>query len=63
MQSVHYVVIIISLVAVVAVLAVGLVGMFRNKEFNRKHGNTLMRARVATQLFAVVVIALYYFMY
>lgn len=63
MQSVHYVVMIVSVIAVFAVLAVGLIGMFRNTEFNRKYGNTLMRARVATQLFAVIVIALYYFMY
>jgi hypothetical protein len=54
---------IVAVIAVFVVLAVGLIGMFRNKEFNRKYGNTLMRARVVTQLFAVILIALYYFMY
>ena len=63
MQSVLYVLMFVAVAAVFVVLAIGLIGMFRNKEFNRKYGNILMRARVVTQLFAVIVIALYYFMY
>jgi hypothetical protein len=61
MKSVLFVLVVIAVVAVVAVLATGLIGMFQNKEFNRKYGNLLMRARVATQLIAVILIALYLF--
>ena len=50
----------IALVAVLAVLAVGIVAMLRGGDFNRKHGNKLMRARVAAQALAIaLVFALY----
>jgi len=61
MKSILFVLMIIAIVAVFLVLAVGVFGMFRNTEFNRKYGNVLMRARVATQLIAIVLIALYLF--
>jgi hypothetical protein len=46
----------IALFAVVAVLATGLVGFAVGGEFNRKYSNKLMRLRVATQAFAVLVL-------
>jgi hypothetical protein len=50
----------IALIAVLMVLAVGVVAMLRGGEFNRKYGNRLMRARVAMQAMAVVLVfALY----
>lgn len=46
----------LALVAVVAVLAMGLVSFAAGGEFNRKYANKLMRLRVATQAFAVLIL-------
>tara|TARA_R110000868_G_scaffold42479_8_gene143664 strand:- start:1276 stop:1488 length:213 start_codon:yes stop_codon:yes gene_type:complete len=46
----------VALVAVVLVLATGLVGFVAGGEFNRKYANKLMRLRVATQAFAVIIL-------
>jgi hypothetical protein len=46
----------LALVAVVGVLATGLAAFAAGGEFNRKYGNKLMRLRVATQAFAVLVL-------
>jgi uncharacterized membrane protein len=48
----------IAMLATLAVLAVGLIGFFQGGEFNRKYGNKLMRARVALQFIAVVLLIL-----
>ena len=48
----------IAMLATLAVLVVGLVGFFRGGEFNAKYGNRLMRARVAFQAVALVLLAL-----
>ena len=45
--------VIIALGATLAVLLAGVVAMARGGDFNRKWGNTLMRARVAMQALAV----------
>ncbi|MSO80289.1 MAG: twin transmembrane helix small protein [Alphaproteobacteria bacterium] len=45
-----------TLLAVVGVLAAGVLGMARGGEFNRRHGNRLMRYRVGLQFLAVVLI-------
>jgi hypothetical protein len=42
--------------ATLVVLIVGLVGFFQGGEFNRKYGNKLMRARVALQAVAVLLL-------
>ncbi|MCC6008082.1 MAG: twin transmembrane helix small protein [Rhodobacteraceae bacterium] len=42
--------------AVLVVLAIGIGGFARGGEFNRKHGNRLMRYRIAAQFAAVVLI-------
>jgi hypothetical protein len=42
--------------ATLAVLVVGLVGFFLGGEFNAKYGNKLMRARVALQAVAVLIL-------
>ncbi len=49
----------IALAAVVVVLVVGVMAMARGGEFNRKHGNTMMRLRVGLQAFAVVLVLLF----
>ena len=46
----------IAMGATLAVLAVGLVGFLRGGEFNRRHGNRLMRARVMLQAVAVILL-------
>ncbi len=47
---------VIALVATLAVLAAGMVAMTRGGEFNRKYGNKLMRARVASQARAIAIL-------
>ena len=63
MKSVLIGLIVIALGATLGVLAAGLVSMFRGGEFNRRHGNKLMRARIGTQLTIVVLISIYYLAY
>ncbi|MFQ5958671.1 MAG: twin transmembrane helix small protein [Alphaproteobacteria bacterium] len=48
--------VVVALVATLVVLLVGVVAMLRGGEFNRKYGNKLMRARVAMQFLAVVLL-------
>ncbi|MBL8630939.1 MAG: HIG1 domain-containing protein [Rhodospirillaceae bacterium] len=48
----------LALFGVVAVLLTGVVGLAIGGEFNRKYANKLMRARVATQAAAVVILLL-----
>ena len=48
----------VAMLATLAVLVVGLAGFFRGGEFNRKYGNRLMRARVALQALALVLLVL-----
>ena len=43
-KSVLYVLMFVAVAAVFLVLLVGLIGMLRNKEFNKKYGNVMMRA-------------------
>jgi hypothetical protein len=47
-----------ALLAVVAVLFAGLFAMARGGEFNRKHGNKLMRWRVVLQGSAIILFVL-----
>lgn len=47
-----------TLAAVLAVLLVGVFTMARGGEFNRRHGNNLMRLRVGLQLAAVLLFVL-----
>ena len=48
----------VAMLATLGVLVVGLAGFFHGGEFNRKYGNRLMRARVALQALALVLLAL-----
>lgn len=45
--------------AVLAVLAVGIGGFARGGEFNRKHGNRMMRWRLILQAIAVALMVLF----
>ena len=45
--------------AVVVILAIGIGGFARGGEFNRKHGNRLMRWRLIAQAVTIVVFLIY----
>ena len=52
--------VIAALVVTLIVLIAGVIAMLRGGEFNRKYGNKLMRARIAMQALALVLLfALY----
>ncbi|MDB2683071.1 twin transmembrane helix small protein [Alphaproteobacteria bacterium] len=48
----------LAMLAVLAVLGLGILSMAKGGEFNKKHGNNLMRARVYLQGFALGMFAL-----
>ncbi len=48
--------IIFALIAVLGVLFTGIFAMAKGGDFNKKHGNKLMRMRVILQLIAVILI-------
>lgn len=50
--------IVIALLATLGVLFTGLISMARGGEFNRKHGNKLMRWRVLIQGGALILLAI-----
>ena len=52
----------LSCLAVVAILATGIGGFAKGGEFNRKHGNRLMRWRIIAQAVAVAVFLFYLWM-
>jgi hypothetical protein len=56
MASVLNTLVIVALVGTLAVLIAGIFAMTRGGEFNRKWGNLLMRARVAGQAVAIVLL-------
>lgn len=49
-----------ALIAITGVLLFGVVSMARGGDFNRKHGNALMRWRVILQAVALGIILLIY---
>ncbi len=61
MSAVLTVILVIALVAVLGVLLMGVYSMGRGGEFNRKHGNKLMRWRIVLQLLAVGIMVLLFF--
>ncbi|HYM31005.1 MAG TPA: twin transmembrane helix small protein [Candidatus Cybelea sp.] len=55
--------IVIGLVAVLGVLLTGVVSMLRGGEWNRKHGNQLMRWRVILQFGTVILLLIFFLLY
>ena len=49
----------ICCLAVVVILATGIGGFARGGEFNRKHGNRMMRWRLIAQAIAIAIFLLY----
>ncbi|SIT04050.1 twin transmembrane helix small protein [Paracoccus saliphilus] len=54
--------VILAGLVVLAILATGIGGFARGGEFNRKHGNRLMRWRIIAQAIAVALIMLFIWM-
>lgn len=52
-------VIALAMLAVLAVLATGIGGFAKGGEWNRKHGNRMMRWRIIAQAIAVALIMLF----
>lgn len=50
------VLLLLAMLATLGVLVVGLAGFFMGGEFNRKYSNKLMRARVALQALALLLL-------
>ena len=56
METLLHILLGLALVGVLGVLATGLVSFIVGGEFNRKYANKLMRLRVATQGFALLIL-------
>ncbi len=52
-------VVVVACLGVLGILMVGIGGFAKGGEFNRKHGNRLMRWRIYAQLVAVVLLLLF----
>lgn len=55
-------VVLLAVLVVLAILATGIGGFARGGEFNRKHGNRMMRWRIIAQAVAVALILLFLWM-
>lgn len=51
----------VAMMAALGALTMGIISMTKGGEFNRKHGNKLMQARVMLQGLALAMFALAYF--
>ena len=52
--------VVIALVATLGILLTGVFGMLRGSEFNKKYGNIMMRARIASQGITVLLLLVYF---
>lgn len=52
-------VVVVACLGVLGILMLGIGGFARGGEFNRKHGNRIMRWRIGAQLGAVVIILIF----
>lgn len=61
-MSIFFVIVaILAALSVLGVLGLGLYSMVKGGEYNKKHGNKLMQARVTLQGLALLMLALAYF--
>lgn len=52
-------VVVVACLGVLGILMLGIGGFAKGGEFNRKHGNRIMRWRIGAQLGAVVIILIF----
>jgi hypothetical protein len=60
MQTVIGYLLALSLIVTLLVLVVGLIGMARGGDFNTRYNNIIMRARIGTQAFTVLMFIAYF---
>lgn len=58
MSGFFFILMAVAMFLVVASLATGIIAMIKGGDFNKKHGNKLMRMRVTLQGFALLFFAL-----
>ncbi len=63
MQNVLIVLIIVSLIVTLGFLLSGVLGMLRDSQFNKTHGNTLMRGRIISQAVTIALLLVYFLLY
>lgn len=61
MRDPLFIAVVIAVLGVLVVLMIGIGGFAKGGDFNRKHANRLMRYRIYSQAFAVVVILIFVF--
>jgi uncharacterized membrane protein affecting hemolysin expression len=54
-----FIIVAVAVLAVLVILMIGIGGFAKGGEFNRKHGNRLMRYRIYAQAVAIAVILAY----
>lgn len=60
-QDPLFIVVVIACLVVLVILMIGIGGFAKGGEFNRKHGNRIMRYRIAAQAVAVLIILAFVF--
>jgi uncharacterized membrane protein len=60
-QDPLFILVIIAALSVLVVLAIGVGGFALGGEFNRKHGNRMMRYRIIAQFIAIAAVLLFLF--
>ena len=60
-QDPLFIVVVIACLVVLVILMIGIGGFAKGGEFNRKHGNRIMRYRIAAQAAAVLIILAFVF--
>ena len=63
MERLFPLVIVAAMIAAVGALLLGVFSMAKGGEFNKKYGNTLMRARVVLQGLAIVLFIVFMLIY
>jgi hypothetical protein len=63
MEALFPIVIVAAMIAAVGALLLGVFSMAKGGEFNKKYGNTLMRARVVLQGLAIVLFIVFMLIY
>jgi len=55
--------IVLGIIITAAIMLMGVATMTRGKEFNKKHGNKLMQARILSQFVTLFLVVVYLFLY
>lgn len=59
LQDPLFIIVVVATLVVLVILAIGVGGFAKGGEFNRKHGNRLMRYRLLAQAVAVALIVIF----